>query len=112
MTKEQDQCNRFFQRYGYAYKTFFNRPHWTRRQFFQVAGAGITGAYLSQRYARAAEVTSAGAATKNTAKNVVFILLAGAPSHTDTFDLKNVPGVTPTSFAPQTVNGILWPTGI
>ena len=26
--------------------------------------------------------------TQNTAKNVIFILLAGAPSHTDTFDLK------------------------
>ena len=30
-------------------------------------------------------------------KNVIFILLAGAPSHTDTFDLKMVTGVTPTS---------------
>jgi len=112
MTREQEQCNCYFQKYGYNNKTFFNRPHWTRRQFFQLAGAGITGSYLAQRYAKAASVTSAGAQTKNTAKNVVFILLAGAPSHTDTFDLKNVQGVTPTTFAPQTVNGILWPTGI
>ena len=51
--------------------------------------------------------------TKNTAQNVIFILLAGAPSHTDTFDLKVVPGLTsPASFAPETVNGILWPTGL
>jgi hypothetical protein len=48
----------------------------------------------------------------NTAQNVIFILLAGAPSHTDTFDLKMVGGVTPASFAPDTVNGILWPTGL
>src|SRR5205085_5399253 len=46
------------------------------------------------------------------AQNVVFILLAGAPSHTDTFDFKNVNGVTPTTFNPTTVNGVLWPAGI
>ena len=38
--------------------------------------------------------------TKNTAKNVIFILLAGAPSHTDTFDLKVVTGVTPATLQP------------
>ena len=38
--------------------------------------------------------------------------MAGAPSHVDTFDFKNTPGVTPAAAAPQTVNGILWPTGI
>ncbi len=53
-----------------------------------------------------------GMTTKNTAQNVIFILLAGAPSHTDTFDLKVVPGTTPASFAPETVNGVLWPTGL
>jgi hypothetical protein len=112
MTKEQHQCNCDFAKYGYNNKTFFNRPHWTRRQFFQVAGAGLTGSYLAQRYAKAATVTSSGAQTKNTAKNVIFILMAGAPSHTDTFDLKVVPGTTPTSFAPSTVNGVMWPSGL
>jgi hypothetical protein len=112
MSKEQEKCNCAFEKYGYSNKTFFRRPHWTRRQFFQLAGAGVTGSYLAQRYAKAAEVTASGAATKNTAKNVIFILLAGAPSHTDTFDLKVVQGTTPATFAPQTVNGILWPTGL
>ena len=112
MTKEQHQCNCDFQKYGYHNKTFFNRPHWTRRQFFQLAGAGITGSYLAQRYAKAATVTNSGAQTKNTAQNVIFILLAGAPSHTDTFDLKVVPGTTPTTFAPETVNGVMWPAGL
>src|SRR5579872_1055470 len=112
MTKEQHECNCYFEKYGYHNKTFFNRPHWTRRQFFQMAGVGITGSYLSQRYAKASVVTNSGAQTKNTAKNVIFILLAGAPSHTDTFDLKVIPGTTPTSFNPATVNGILWPSGL
>src|SRR6185436_1720520 len=49
---------------------------------------------------------------RNTAKNVIFILMAGAPSHTDTFDFKQVPGVTPTNFNPDTINGVVWPTGL
>jgi hypothetical protein len=93
-------------------KPFFNRPHWTRRQFFQIAGTGLTGSYLAQRYARAAEITPSGVTTQNTAKNVIFILLAGAPSHTDTFDLKVINGVTPAAFAPATINGIAFPTGL
>jgi hypothetical protein len=112
MSHEQEKINCAFKKHGYRNKTFFNRPHWTRRQFFQLAGAGVTGSFLADRYAKAADVTASGVASKNTATNVVFILLAGAPSHTDTFDLKVVTGTTPTTFAPQTVNGILWPTGI
>ena len=42
---------------------FFNRPHWTRRQFFQIAGAGVTGSYLAERYARAADVSAASVTT-------------------------------------------------
>jgi len=111
-SKEQEICNCNWRKYGYNGKTFFNRPHWTRRQFFQLAGSGITASFLSQRYARAQAVTTSNAQTKNTATNCIFILLAGAPSHTDLFDFKNVSGTTPASFAPETVNGILWPTGI
>jgi hypothetical protein len=91
---------------------FFERPHWTRRRFFHLAAAGVSGSYLAQRCAWAADGKSAGATPKGTAKNVLFILLAGAPSHIDTFDFKMVNGVTPASFAPDTVNGILWPTGL
>src|ERR1035438_2913197 len=105
---EQEKFNCYCKKHGYNNKTFFNRPHWTRRRFFQMAGAGVTGAFLAQKYAKAsAVVTNSGATTKNTAKNCIFILLAGAPSHTDTFDLKFIPGVTPDSFAPTTINGIL-----
>jgi hypothetical protein len=107
----QEKFNRHWKKHPYQGKTFFNRPHWTRRGFMQLAG-GVTASFLSQRYAKAAVTTNSGMQTKNTAKNVVFILLAGAPSHTDTFDLKVVPGVTPTSFNPTTVNGVMWPAGL
>lgn len=110
---EQEKINKALKKYPWDHKTFFNRPHWTRRRFFEIAGAGVTGAFLAERYAKAASVeTNSGETTLNTAKNVIFILLAGAPSHTDTFDLKMVSGVTPTTFNPETINGVLWPTGL
>ena len=111
---EQEKFNCYCKKHGYNHKTFFNRPHWTRRGFFQMAGAGVTATFLAQKYAKAqtSVVTNSGAVTKNTATNVIFILLAGAPSHTDTFDLKVINGVTPATFAPETVNGIMFPTGL
>jgi hypothetical protein len=93
------------------HRSFFNRPHWTRREFFRL-GAGLTGSFLAARYARAADTSTAGVKPRATARNAIFILLAGVPSHTDTFDLKVIPGVTPDSFQPETINGILWPTGL
>src|SRR6185369_12306704 len=47
----------------------------------------------------------------NTAKNVIFILLPGAPSQTDTFDL-HVGSWTPANFTPTTINGVDWPAGL
>jgi hypothetical protein len=112
MSYEQEKINRWFRKNPWTVPPFHHRPHWTRRHFFELVGAGVTGAFLNQRYAKAADISTAGATPKGTAKNVIFILLAGAPSHTDTFDLKVINGVTPTSFNPATVNGIFFPTGL
>jgi hypothetical protein len=112
MSNEQEKATKYFNKHGWSYKTFFNRPHWTRRRFFEIIGAGVTGSYLMERYAKAADVTSSSAVTQNTAKNIIFILLAGAPSHTDTFDFKMVNGTTPASFAPDTINGLAFPVGL
>ncbi len=115
MSNDQEKINRELRKYPWTHKTFFNRPHWTRRNFFEILGAGVGGAFLAQKYAKAAEISrysGAAAVTKNTAKNVIFVLLNGAPSHTDTFDLKMVQGVTPTTFNPDTINGLLFPTGL
>lgn len=90
---------------------YFRRPHWTRRNFFKVVGAGVTGAYLS-REAKAAVCSSQNVAPMNKARNVIFILMAGAPSHVDTFDFKMTNNITPSAANPATVNNILWPTGI
>ncbi|HEV8148044.1 MAG TPA: DUF1501 domain-containing protein [Bryobacteraceae bacterium] len=90
---------------------FFGRPHWTRRNFFQVMGAGIAGSFLAQE-AKAEVCSAQSVTTVNKAENVIFILLSGAPSHVDTFDFKMTNGVTPATAAPATINGVLWPTGI
>ena len=112
MSNQQEKINRELRKHPWTYQTFFNRPHWTRRSFFELLGGGVAGAFLPKRYARAADISTKGMATKGTAENVIFILLAGAPSHTDTFDFKMVNGVTPSSFQPTMMNGINWPMGL
>src|SRR5437879_4389976 len=108
----QDKFERFLKRYPHPHKAFFDRPHITRRRFFEIAGSGVTASWLCGKLRAAVRPAVASARPRNTVKNVIFILLAGAPSHIDTFDLKVVPGVTPTSFNPTTMNGLLWPAGL
>lgn len=111
----KDKSEEFARKYPHHHQTFFNRPHWTRRRFFQVAGASLAGSYLARRASASAPapvITSQGMTTKNTAKNCIFILLTGAISVVDTFDLKVTNGVTPSNFNPTTVKGINWPMGL
>lgn len=108
----QEKFERFLKRQPYPYKPFFDRPHLTRRDFFSLMGAGVTASVLTGKLSAAEIAQAAPVPTKNTARNCIFILLAGAPSHTDTFDLKFVNGVTPERVAPAEINGILWPTGV
>jgi hypothetical protein len=110
---ERERVERFLSKHPHHHQTFFSRPYVNRRQFFEILGAGVAGsALLPNLHAQEADVSLAGATTQNRAKNVIFILLTGAISHTDTFDFKMVNGVTPTNFQPSTINGINWPTGL
>jgi hypothetical protein len=109
----QEKFDRFVKKYPHDHKTFFNRPDISRRNFFKVAGAGIAGSYVAVNQAKGCTVQTAQKVTPhNTAKNVIFILLAGAPSHTDTFDLKVLNGTTPAAMKPTMVNGVNWPMGL
>ena len=112
MSNEQEKINRWFKQHPWHHQTFFNRPHATRRHFLELVGSGITVSFLAGHPAKAAEVATAGATPKGTAQNVIFILMAGAPSHTDTFDFKMVNGVTPSSFNPATIGNMYFPTGL
>ena len=110
--ENQEKFEKLFRQNPHPVKPFSEKPHLTRRRFLNLAGTGVTASWLASSLPAAPVIDSTPVKMQNTAKNVIFILLAGAPSHTDTFDLKNVNGVTPASFAPDTINGMLFPTGL
>jgi hypothetical protein len=89
---------------------FWERPQIGRRLFFRHAGAAIGGYFLMP--SRPLEmVAKAASSPVGTAKNCIFVLMSGAPSHIDTFDLKEGPW-TPESFAPTSYGGVRWPQGL
>jgi len=109
---EQEKFEKLIGKYPHPTATFSQRPHLTRRRFMNIAGTGVTASWLASKLPAAPVITSVPVTTINKAKNCIFILLAGAPSHTDTFDLKVVNGTTPSSFEPDTVNGVAFPSGL
>lgn len=108
----QEKFDKHIAKYPNTQENFYQRPHLTRRSFFNIAGAGVTASFLASKIPAGQLITSTDVTTINKAKKVIFILLAGAPSHTDTFDLKMIPGVTPSTFTPDTINGVLFPTSL
>jgi len=86
----------------------------SRRNFFRIAGTGVLGYYfadvLDPRLLLASAKTS-NAALRNTAKNCIFIFLAGAPSQTDMWDLKEG-AWTPSDLAPTPYGEMRWPQGL
>jgi hypothetical protein len=83
-----------------------------RRIFFKIAATGVAGFFASPMEMFAQTTTwNPDATILGTAKNVIFILLAGAPSQQDTLDLR-VGSWTPADFDPITINGIDWPGGL
>ena len=88
----------------------FGGPMLGRRTFFQAASAGVTGFFLAPLMQSAAQAQIVPK-LKSSAKYCIFIMMPGAPSHTDTFDLK-VGAWTPADFNPTTYNGTLFPQGL
>jgi len=84
-----------------------------RRFFFKIAATGVAGYFVSpMKMFGQTSITYTGVPTlMGTAKNVVFVMLPGAPSQVDTLDLK-VGSWTPTDFQPTTINGIDFPMGL
>lgn len=89
---------------------FWRQPHLSRRLFFR--GAGVVGGYFLmpgrplETLARAASAAPAAIA-----KNCILVMLRGAPSHCDTFDLK-VGEWTPATLEPTRYDGLLFPRGL
>ena len=111
MNNEETKFRKIIEKYPTNHTPFYARPNYSRRNFFNLVGAGVTASCLS-RDLQGQVIKSSPVQTKNTAKNVIFILLAGAPSHTDTFDLKFLDGTTPKDFNPTMVGKALWPMGL
>ncbi|HEU0123390.1 MAG TPA: DUF1501 domain-containing protein [Bryobacteraceae bacterium] len=89
---------------------FWRGPHLGRRVFFRHLTSAVSGYFLlpggpMERVAHAAQ------APKSTADFCIFVMMDGAPSHIDTFDLKTGPW-TPEALNPQSYDGILWPQGL
>jgi hypothetical protein len=82
-----------------------------RRIFFKVAASGVAGCMVSPVELLPQGQPQTPVNVLNTARNCIFILLHGAPSQIDTFDLKVGPW-TPSDYAPTTINGLDWPGGL
>ncbi|HZS06856.1 MAG TPA: DUF1501 domain-containing protein [Blastocatellia bacterium] len=83
-----------------------------RRNFFKLAGAGVAGYFLTPLLT--SEVKARPTADLHLigkARNCIFILLSGAPSNVDTFDLK-VGSWTPADFNATSYNGVMFPQGL
>jgi len=89
---------------------FWRLPHIGRRMFFRHLASAVSGYYLLP--VRPMEtIAKASAAPIGTAKNCIFVLLTGAPSHVDTFDLKEGPW-TPSYFNPTSYGDLRFPQGL
>ena len=99
---ERERFERLVRRRQPEHRSFFARPHFSRRCFFRDSLTGLGGAFLLDLPAAGETQSAVPVETKNTAKNVIFLFLRGAPSQVDTFDFKAVDGITPSDFEPET----------
>lgn len=107
-----DQLERYLRRHPHSHRPFYWRPAMSRRALLRLMSTGVSASFLFPRLGAGGAVPWAHVESRNTARNVIFILLAGAISQIDTFDFKLVDGVTPREFRPETIRGVLWPAGL
>ena len=109
---ERERFKKFIREHPHPHVGMRHRPAGTRRHFFQLLSTGLSGYFLAGPWMPGEAKAAAPVQPKGTAKQVIFIFLAGAPSHLDTFDHKFVEGVTPEDFGTETINGTLFPAGL
>ena len=91
-------------------------PGFSRRRFLQIAGTSVVASYFADVVNPGllyGATTAPNVNLRKTAKNCIFIFLAGAPSNVDMWDLKEG-AWTPLDFAPTDFNGgvIRFPQGL
>lgn len=109
--KRNTEFERFLEKNPHPHVPFWQRPTLSRRHFFRVVGSGVTGYALYQMARPVRALADLPVSPMGTARHCIYIQLTGAPSHTDTFDLKEG-AWTPATFAPDTINGIRFPRGL
>jgi hypothetical protein len=89
---------------------FWKQPQLSRRLFFRHVMSAVGGYFLLPT--RPMETVARAAGTPiSTAKNCIFVLMSGGPSHVDTFDLKEG-AWTPAYMAPTSYGDIRFPQGL
>src|SRR5512147_2065579 len=84
----------------------------SRRGFLQIGATGLVASWFLKSPAAASAAEAVAVTTRNTARNVIFVFLPGAPSQVDTWDLKEGPW-TPADFAPTSFGSSLrFPAGL
>ncbi|MDD5542251.1 MAG: DUF1501 domain-containing protein [Acidobacteriia bacterium] len=105
--KRKCECQKYHGR-----NHFWDGPGLSRRQFFALSGTALAGYYfLPVLRPLETRAQSPSVSLLNTAKTCIYIHLDGAPSHADTFDLKEG-SWTPSNFAPTSYGNIRWPQGL
>ncbi|MBL8112917.1 MAG: DUF1501 domain-containing protein, partial [Acidobacteria bacterium] len=89
----------------------FRGEGFSRRHMFRLAGTTIAGTWFSRVLNPPELAAAVSPSLRGTAKNCVFVFLGGAPSHVDTFDLKEG-SWTPADFAPTSYAGVRFPQGL
>src|SRR5215467_901793 len=89
---------------------FWSKPQLGRRLFFRHMASAVGGYFLLPTWP-IETIVRASSSTRGTAKNVIFILMNGAPSHSDTFDLKEG-ALSPAAFNPTSYDVIRFPQGL
>jgi len=89
---------------------FWRRPQLERRLFFKHLGSAV-GGYLLMPSRPSESVARAASTPINKARNVIFVMMRGAPSHVDTFDLKQGPWL-PDTFNATSYDGMAFPQGL
>ncbi|HYZ83974.1 MAG TPA: DUF1501 domain-containing protein, partial [Bryobacteraceae bacterium] len=89
---------------------FWKAPHFSRRLFFRHIASAVGGYFVLPK-GSLESVAHAATAPLPRVKNVIFVLLSGGPSHSDTFDLKEG-GWTPSFAAPESFGDVRFPRGL
>lgn len=109
---DRDLIHRLRAPYARPAGFFFSRPHLARRRFLRTLAGGLTASTFAGKLHAGEPAASLSATPISKARQVIFILLSGAPSHVDTFDFKTTPDSPLSLLQPETVSGIVFPAGL